>query len=647
MKKILLSVIALGSLLTANAQVLFNEDFDGISGPTAGGAGTYVFPSGWTLANVDNSTPSSTVSYVNQAWTRREDFKFNVADSAVFSTSFYSPAGAADDWMVTPAIGPLPANVELSWNAVAYDPAYPDGYEVRIMTTAPTGSTGNLGNLVTASTVVFSTAAEASAWTAHTVSLNAYAGQTVYVAFRNNSNDKFVLLIDDVKLAVAINNDAKLVSLDTVPEYTSIPKNQVYNMPTLATINNAGINTLNNVALKLNVYNGAMSQIYTNTGTPAATLAPGANVQLSAGSYMLPSTPDTYYFEYIVTHSVADDNTLNDTLYNSVVVSDSVYARDNGTVTASLGIGAGVVGYMGQSFTLNNSASLSSVTFYVTRGYVGKKAACALWDMSGGMPNAIIATSDTMLYPDDSARIYTLAIHGGPQVLAPGSYALTQIEFDSTLALGQTNSIFRPGTTWVYWSSSPLGTWGNNEDFGASFSKPYVLRMNLNPDCTGFSAGASSTSASCGTCADGTATVTVVGGTSPSYSWAPSGGSAATATGLLPGTYTVTVSDVSGCSTTATTTVNFSTNIVSAELDAATSIYPNPGKDLFTVTIPEALGNTVELKVTNYLGQVVFVKSITGFGKKELNLSSLASGKYNVTLTGTNNVVNKQISILK
>jgi hypothetical protein len=33
---------------------LFSEDFDGISGPNAGGAGTYAFPSGWFLRNVDN-----------------------------------------------------------------------------------------------------------------------------------------------------------------------------------------------------------------------------------------------------------------------------------------------------------------------------------------------------------------------------------------------------------------------------------------------------------------------------------------------------------------------------------------------------------------------------------------------------------------
>jgi gliding motility-associated-like protein len=56
------------------------------------------------------------------------------------------------------------------------------------------------------------------------------------------------------------------------------------------------------------------------------------------------------------------------------------------------------------------------------------------------------------------------------------------------------------------------------------------------------------------TCAggtDGSATISVTGGDGNyTYSWAPSGGNGATATGLAAGNYTVTVSDGSGCQTT-------------------------------------------------------------------------------------------------
>ncbi|MBK9319992.1 MAG: hypothetical protein IPM91_15150 [Bacteroidetes bacterium] len=118
-------------------------------GITAGGPGTYAFPSGWLLANVDNNIPDVPVSYVNDAWERREDFANNVADSAMFSTSWYNPLSSADDWAWTPAIGPITANAVLNWNALTYDPLFPDGYEVRVMTSAGGPLTVVRGTLAT------------------------------------------------------------------------------------------------------------------------------------------------------------------------------------------------------------------------------------------------------------------------------------------------------------------------------------------------------------------------------------------------------------------------------------------------------------------------------------------------------------------
>lgn len=184
----------------AKAQILFSEDFDSIPGVTSGGVGTYAFPSGWLLRNVDNKNAAAPVGYVNEAWERRDDFKFNMADSAAFSTSWYDTAAASDDWMWTPAITLTGNNLQLKWKAVVYDSAFRDGYEVRIMLApnVPTGGNGSLGNQVSNSVILYSTSAEDTSWTDHQVSLNPYTGQTVRIGFRNNSFDKFLLLIDDV-----------------------------------------------------------------------------------------------------------------------------------------------------------------------------------------------------------------------------------------------------------------------------------------------------------------------------------------------------------------------------------------------------------------------------------------------------------------
>ncbi|MGL4585394.1 MAG: SprB repeat-containing protein, partial [Flavobacterium sp.] len=70
---------------------------------------------------------------------------------------------------------------------------------------------------------------------------------------------------------------------------------------------------------------------------------------------------------------------------------------------------------------------------------------------------------------------------------------------------------------------------------------------------TALTATMSQTNVSCNGRSDGTASVTTLGGTGTyTYSWYPSGGTAATATGLAPGIYTVTVTDANSCTTTAT-----------------------------------------------------------------------------------------------
>ncbi len=547
--------------MTASAQVLYSEDFDGIGGPTAGGAGTYSWPSNMLKRNVDNLTPAATVSYVNEAWERREDFSFNVADSCAFSTSWYTPAGTANDWMWTPLVAGINAGTTLSWNAVTYDPSYPDGYEVRIMTSAsgpPTGGPGVIGNQITGSTQVFTIPAENTVWTPRTVSLAAFAGQSVYIGFRNNSTDEFLLLIDDIQVFAAVVNDARITFVDTVSEYTIVPVSEVQPMVFTGTIDNNGTNTINNVYVSVEVFDGLGATVYTANSPTISTLAPAGTSTFTITGYSA-TLPDFYDAEFVVHHSMPDGNPLTDSVFwGGYLVDDSLYARDDGTVVGSLGIGAGNGGYLGQAYILPNADVLTTIGMYVTRGYTGQEMALVVWNTAGGVPTTIAAYTDTMIYPDDSARYYQFVMDGGPFSMAAGTYVITAIEFDSTLALGQTNSIFTAGKTWVDWPTSPAGTWANNEYFGAGFAKPYVIRPAFGDVCANNAGSASSTQASCLTCPDGTATVTTTGTDgSLTYSWSPSGGNASTATGLLTGTYMVTVTDGFGCVTMDTVFVGY------------------------------------------------------------------------------------------
>lgn len=536
-------------------QVLFYEDFDGIGGPTAGGAGTYSFPSGWLKRNVDNRTPATSVSYVNEAWERREDFGLSVSDSVAFSTSWYSPAGAADDWMWTPLIGPLPANAELKWNAKAYDPLYPDGYEVRVMTSTqgpPTGGTGVIGNQVTNSTQVFSTGAEATSWTSHTVSLGAYAGQSVYIAFRNNSNDMFLLVVDDVEVSVSYQNDAATIAKDTL-EYTIVPERHQSTSDFHATLRNNGTNSLNGAYLKVLVRNSAGAIVYNANSTPLGSLAPNATASFtvpSAGN--LPA--DAYKVQYVAMHAIADPNAANDTLENSYIIDTQTYSRDDGAVTGSLGIGAGNGGFLGQDFEFQQNDVIDTVMIYYTRGYTGEDMQLNVYASGPTGPTTLVGSTVLQQYPDDSARAYWLPLQGGGVAVTGGmTYAFEAVEFDSTLAVGLTNSIYTPNSTWVDWPTNPNASWSNNEDFGANFAKAYVIRPMT--ACNDFSISSTATTPSC-TGSNGTATVLTNVGQSPAatFLWS-NGGTSPTIANLAPGTYSVTVSLLGTCTDTASVVV--------------------------------------------------------------------------------------------
>ena len=93
-------------------------------------------------------------------------------------------------------------------------------------------------------------------------------------------------------------------------------------------------------------------------------------------------------------------------------------------------------------------------------------------------------------------------------------------------------------------------------------------------------ASATSTDASCLTCADGTATVSsITGGTAP-YTITPT----SPATGLLTGNFCFTITDANGCSTTACTMVGYIACNITANVVETTPILCNGGTATVVVT---------------------------------------------------------------
>ena len=132
----------------------------------------------------------------------------------------------------------------------------------------------------------------------------------------------------------------------------------------------------------------------------------------------------------------------------------------------------------------------------------------------------------------------------------------------------------------------------------------------------------------------GTATVSSVAGGNPpyTYSWS-NGGSSATATGLITGIYTVTVTDASGCTYVDNVFIETTIGVNEyKEAIAEINIYPNPNQGQFKVEIevPEEVKG-ISLQITNLLGQNVYFEKIRvpgGNTQISVDLSGYTTGIY-------------------
>lgn len=145
-------------------------------------------------------------------------------------------------------------------------------------------------------------------------------------------------------------------------------------------------------------------------------------------------------------------------------------------------------------------------------------------------------------------------------------------------------------------------------------------------------ATASSTNVSCNSGSNATATVSVSGGTSGyTYSWTPSGGTGATASGLVAGSYTCNVTDANGCNTSQNFTITEPTVL------AATSSSND-------VNCNGAATGSASVSPTG--GTATYTYSWSPAGGTAATATGLTAGNYSCMITDANScVVTELISI--
>jgi PKD repeat protein len=568
------------------------------------------------------------------------------------SSSWLSPAGTSNNWLILDAVNPC-IDTKLNWWSAPFEgPAFMDGYKVMVSTTGT-----NIGDFTT---TIF-TAAESvngtatpSAGAVHTnyngnngvlqewtVDLGAYDNQTIYIAFVHDSNDDNLIMIDNIFVGIVPQYDLAVVGTDQTPPYVSTPLTQAQGLTFSGEVALGGGTDVTQPTLTFEIFQNATS-VFTNSVSQVTQIA-GATDTYTASAAFTPAASDNYMVTYTASAVETDPAGFNNSDTTYFVVSDSVYARDNGTYDGSLSIGAGSAGFLGNMYDVVAADEITSITFVLTAPLVGDTIVGQVYSMLGGVPDQIIASTDTLFVTSALEAEYTLPIIGGSVNLVPGQYVVGLLEsISSSVTLATNTEYYVPGTSWVYFNSA----WDNNEAY--NFFNTYVARANFGTVCI------DPTSAFSNVITDLSVNFTDASTGINVQAWFWNFGDGNTSTQQNPshtyagsGTYDVCLTVTDDCgSNVSCTSIDVTALGIEENAFADVSIFPMPANDYVVVgNLKENQQYTIEL--LNSIGQVINVYSIAESTELKMELSDVAHGVYQIRISSNNQMGVKPVLIVR
>ena len=327
-KKILYLLFLSFGLNQAFAQVLYSERFNSLTLTTATNSAsqTYLYaniPTGMDTINSGHlKADTLTGNYPFRANGQKQKAWLSYvpvggADTFAVSTSWLKPVGTASAWLITPTINNIASNSVLTWEAMAPDINNPDGYEVYVTTnTSTTPVVGDFTNLV------FSKVAESNSWQTHGISLAAFFGQNIRIAFKNNSTDKYQLWLDDIKVEnIATQYDVATLS-HSVYKYSAININNTFS----ATFKNNGYAPITNLTIN---YQVGISSIVSETKILSPALNYLESREIAFSTLYNSSIPayNTFTVWSSAINSQPDTNPVNDAVTGGITISQSTPAK--------------------------------------------------------------------------------------------------------------------------------------------------------------------------------------------------------------------------------------------------------------------------------------------------------------------------------
>ncbi|MBW8051557.1 MAG: PKD domain-containing protein [Cytophagales bacterium] len=439
--------------------LLFSENFEGIVIPALPAGWTAYGQAGSDLFKTGNNGTASSTSFNPPAHTQ---FAFTNDDNCNCNKSA--------DYLEMPSINLTGLSgyflTFTSYSSNDATPIYQDTTYVQVSTDG-----GFIWNKIF-------TIPKIQSWTTYSVDLSAYDNMNdvrIRFFYADFGNWGYGFCVDDITINKQHGNELALDSI-SIWEYTLTPAAHAAPITFGGRVVNNGLNPQSGTVLNVDITgNGSFS----GSSTPPVNIPFAASQNLTISTTYTPPWQGIYNVDFIVTQDSTDCVPGNNTLSNSFEVTDTVYARDDGTGSGSLWAGDSNDYIFGQTYQLQATDNLKSITCWVS-GNVGAVMRLVVYNMAAGLPNTLLGASSnyTLTSGDMPSAILTLPINGGPLVLAAGTYfvALEAFNAPSDSLFGvYSDNIYTPNTTFA---SINGGAFNNLENLGG-FQLAFVIRPNF------------------------------------------------------------------------------------------------------------------------------------------------------------------------
>lgn len=648
MKKLLLAPAMLLALTTAKAQLAL-ENFN-----AAG------MPAGWSMisdANVLSSTitPAWIIPKLNAAaWTK---FAVATGDSAMITTSYFTPAGTADRWLITPSFNVTSALMAITWIDRELSSSGTSPIEIWVTTTG--GATA--ASFTTGGAKLLSFNCAPGGFASRGASLAAYNGQNVRVAFRSVGNAKGFPGVDNVQTQVLPASELELVSIAPTPGSYQSYGSTSGTIPVTGVVKNNAANPVTSYQIN---YQVGTSPVVSQTITPTTPISALSSASFSFTTPITPTMTNQAVKVWIVMSG--DAVKTNDTLatnvagYTTKPTKKLMYEEATGTWCGWCVRG---IVYMdsihnaypnGVSVAAVHNSTSDAMTVSAYDAYMGT--------MISGYPSVVL--DRTTVY-DPSQAFTAYAANNGNFGVA--NIAITPTWSGTTLSVkadvtptANTNADYRlvmvltenrvHGTTAGYnqanyYSGGSSGAMQNKEYNFVTLGNP-VPAANMYYDFVARGIYPSTTGIA------GSLPTQMTAGTTYSYSFAPM-----TIDPLVwnKNNMKAIVMLVNGADETVLNTQNIS--IVPNSINEVVvgvnnlDIYPNPSSDVTTASFNLTEQSDVTVEVVDLLGKTVKTiarKNMTaGECRVPMNVAELAAGVYMIKVSTEKGSITQRLSVVK